>query len=200
MQPRTRKLLTILWVVIIIGMLAPFVFAPLVNLGALASIAWFVAIPVSIITFRRSGRDQHLQRPGWYRAALIVQLLVAVLGLVTAAHTVLANGRIGLVSIATVQLAVAVMTWRAITRPGPRRAIGAALAAELVPFVALMVDIALDLRLYGLPDGPIVADLWGAFAVAAVFLSWIGAALVCIASIHVFGPATNLPGARAVSD
>lgn len=198
MQPRTRKILTILWAVIIAGMLAPFVLARVANLGALASIAWFVAIPVSIITFRRSGVGQHLQRPGWYRAALIVQLLVAVLGLVTAAHTVLANGRIGLVSIATVQLLVGILTWRAITKPDARRAIAAALVAELVPFVALMVDLALDLHLYGMPTPTLVDNLWSAFALTAVFLSWIAAALVCVAAIHVFGAQTNLPDARAV--
>jgi hypothetical protein len=51
-----------------------------------------------------------------------------------------------------------------------------------------------------MPQDSMVTNLWGAFAVVSVFLSWIGAALVCIASIHVFGPPTNLPDARAVTD
>ena len=198
MESRTRKILTILWGVVIVAMLLPFALARVANLGALGSIAWFVAIPVSIVTFRRSASAQHLQRPGWYRAALIVQLLVSVLGLVTAAHTVLANGQLGLVTIASVQVLVAILTWRAITQPGARRAIGAALVAELVPFLALMVDIALDLHTSGIPAGGIIMNLWAAFAVTAIFLSWIAAAFVCLVSIHAFGQATSLPDARAV--
>lgn len=201
MQARTRTLLTVWWLAVIACMLVPIAVSWATNvrgIAAFTSIAWFVTIPLSIITFRRAASDQHLQRPGWYRAALVFQLVVSVVGLVTAAHTVFANGAVGLVTIASVQLLVAILTWRAITRPDPRRALAAALISGLIPFFALMVDIALDTRSKSAGGEKLVHDLWSAFAVMSTMLAWITAAVVCLAVVRTFSEPTNLPGARAV--
>jgi len=198
MQPQTRKTLTICWLVVLVAMVSPFALARVVNIGPLASIGWFASIPLSIVTFRRCAHDQPLQRPGWYRAALGLQRAVTAVGLVTAGHTVFANGSIGLVSIATVQLVVAVLTWRAITQPDPRRAVLAAIVSGCIPFVALLVDIALDLHFSAMGKRTVVTDLWSAFAILSTMLAWISGGIVCLATIRTFGAPTNLPDARAV--
>lgn len=196
MQARTRKTLTIWWVVILACMVLPFPFLPIVHLGAIIGIAWLVAIPLAIVTLVKSERDAHLQRPGWYHAALAAQALIAVAGAFAAARTVFADGRPGLISVATVQLATAVLTWRAYTNPAPRRAIIAAISAGFVTFVSLLIDIALDINLAPVRHYPVVDALWSLIAVWSVIVSWIGGGLVCLAAIHAFGAKTNLPDAR----
>ena len=198
MQPRARKILSVCWIVVLLCMLLPFALAPIVNLGVLGSIGWFIGIPLVIITFRRAIKDGHLQRPGWYRAALVIQLVVTVVGVVGASHTVLVDGRIGFVSVATVQLVTAILTWRAITRPDARRAVAAAMIALLVTVGALILDILLYVPPRAAAEVGQVFDPWTAVAVTSVFLSWIGGAVVCLAAINTFGPPTNRPDARAV--
>ncbi|MBA3460789.1 MAG: hypothetical protein H0T46_12550 [Deltaproteobacteria bacterium] len=201
MQARTRTQLTIWWLAVLACIVLPMVIAQATKFAPIAtitSIAWFVTIPLSIVTFRRVASDQQLQRPGWYRAALVSQLVVATVGTVTAAHTVLKDGAIGLVSIATVQLAVVILTWRAIARPDARRAVASALVSGFVPFIALVVDIALDTHTSAARGGKLVADLWSAFAVLSTMFAWLTACVVCIAAVRTFGERTNLPDARAV--
>jgi hypothetical protein len=199
MEPRTRRRLTIWWIAVLVTMSLPFVLAPFTELGAIGSIAWYVAIPLSIVTFRRAGKDQHLQRPGWYRTAMIAQLVVAVLGFTSASHTVFANDRPGFIAIATIQLVVAISSWRALTRPDARRAILSSLIAQFATVIALVIDIALDLHTTPVRVHRVVFfDLWTTLALSSVFLAWVAGSFVCLAAVRTFGQRTNLPDARAV--
>jgi hypothetical protein len=195
MQARTRRALTIWWVVILALMILPIPLFPFVNLGAIPAFAWLAGIPLAIVTLVKSERDAHLERPGWYHAALGLQALIAVVGAVTAAHTVFVDDRPGLISIATVQLAAAILTWRAYTKPAPRRAIVAALVAGVVSWGSFVLDISLEVRrapAHRLLDH----DPWLTVAIICLMLAWVSAGLVCLATIRTFGARTNLPDAR----
>lgn len=197
MTPDQRRVLTILWVLAGITFVVPW-FLP--DLAWLAGMVWIPAIILAFVTYRALPREDALLRAGWYRLALGFQLACALAGAAGAAPTVLVGGQIGFVTLATLGVAAAISTWRALTRPSARRAVASALVMICGTSLALIADVLLGIYVDG--ASRIARDehaVWHALMAYAILAASVVTAAVHVVALHAFGAASTLPTARARS-
>jgi hypothetical protein len=169
----------------------------------LAILPLFAAMALAVITVKRTERTGELRHLGLYRATLVLLLLATGTCLVAAGSTVfvptdLDGGHIaGFVTLASTNLAIAVLAWRALVTPAPRRAALAGLAAVFVETFAMLTDVIINVS---------GRDVWhGSLLPVALYASfvatWIGA-LVCMASLAAFDRSgmVVVPAARIVDE
>jgi hypothetical protein len=191
---RRHRVLIALWLATIAMFGLGFIVEPL-----LALLAQFCAFVLAIVTVRKAEPTGELRYVWVYRCAL--GLLLAAAGTVVVcggSSVALGNSKdpvIGFIALATLNLFTAVLTWRALVNPAPRRAALVGLIAVVAELFALVVDIMLNLRHFEPTDFQIVA-MFASFAA-----TWTGA-LVCIAALATFAPSSmySVPDARVVAD
>jgi hypothetical protein len=170
----------------------------------LALLPHFAAMALAVLTVKRTERTGELRRVKLYRASLVALLLAAGTCLVAAGSTVFvprAGDRgaymLGLITLASTNLVIAVLAWRALVNPAPRRAALVGLAAVFVETFAMLTDIFINVPSHGLSDGTLVpVALYASFSA-----TWMGA-LVCMAALGTFDRSgmVVVPAARVVDD
>jgi hypothetical protein len=191
--------LVLAWVVLV----AAYVAGWCTSIVALVLLPHFAAPVLAVACFWRArwaGRS--LQRPWWYRLALGLLLACATVVVATAGSTVVVMGedhsRVpGLIVMASTNLLVIVLGWRALTRPAARRAALVGVVAVTIEPIALLTDVALNM--WGpVPEAHLryVIAMWGAIGATGL------GALVSIAAITAFGYQANdpLPAARVIGE
>jgi hypothetical protein len=170
------------------------------GLAELVLLPQFAAMALAVITLKTTERTGELRRVTLYRASLVLLLLAAGTCLVAAGSTVfvadeLGRRMAGFIALATTNLVVVVLAWRAIVRPAPRRAAIVGLAAVCFESIALLTDIIINLGGFGTPT--LAAVSLG----ASLSATWTGA-LVCMAALGTFDRSgmVVVPAARVVDD
>ena len=192
---RRHRVLIVLWLATIAMFGLGFLSSPL-----FAVLAQFCAFVLAIITVRRAEPVGELRYTWVYRGALGLLLAAAGTVIVCGGSSVALGESgnapvVGFVALASLNLVTAVLTWRALVKPAPRRAALVGLVAVGAELFALIVDVMLNLHDFHPSD----------FQIAAIFASfaatWIGA-LVCIAALLSFAPPSmySVPDARVVDE
>jgi hypothetical protein len=155
---------------------------------------------LGLITVKRTESSGALRRSWLYCGALALLLAACATAAVGAGSTVLfdvdESPVVGFVTLATTNLLLAVLGWRALVRPGPRRAAVVGFLAIALEVFAVVMDVGLNM-FRKQPDTTLFVVALYACVVA------IGSgALVCIAALASFEPPppTNVPGARVVDE
>ncbi len=172
------------------------------NVG-LAALPQFVAIVLAVLTVRVAAATAPLRHVLAYRAALGLLLAssatVVIAGGSTVAFADDAGGTeiAGLVALASTNLLIAVLSWRAIMRPAPRRAAIASLLAVTLELVALVVDLIMNL---GMLSREIISHDTLIVTILATFATTWAGALVAIAALTTFERPgeIDMPSARIV--
>ena len=190
---RRYRVLVGLWIATIVLFGLGFITEPL-----LALVAQFSAFVLAIITARCTDPTGELRYKWLYRGALGILLAAAGTVVVCGGSSVaLGSGDdpiVGFVALASLNLLTAVLTWRAIVKPAPRRAALVGLIAVCAELFALVVDVMLNLHQFHPSDFQIAA------MIASFAATWAGA-LVCIAALLSFvPPSTFVPAARVVDE
>jgi hypothetical protein len=163
----------------------------------------FAAMALAVVTLRRTERTGGLHYIWIYRASLVLLLLAATTCLVAAGSTVfiptdVAGGRIaGFVTLASVNLVIAALAWRALVRPAPLRAAAVGAIAVFVETFAMLADIIGNHGGSGFSHASNIPIVLGASFAA----TWIGA-LVCMAALATFERSGTVvvPEARIVDE
>jgi hypothetical protein len=174
----------------------------------LAILPHFAAMALAIMTVKRTERTGELRRVLLYRASLVLLLLATSTCLVAAGSTVFIPQHIpgthvaGFITLATTNLVVAVLAWRALVNPAPRRAALVGLAAVFVETFAMLTDIIIDVGSNGVSGDALSRGKLVPVALFAAFAAtWTGA-LVCMAALGTFDRSgmVVVPEARVVDD
>ncbi len=189
-----HRVLLLAWGITIVMYASGFVLSP-----GLSVLAQFIAFALAIITARKAERLGVLRYRWVFRAAFGLLLAATATVLVSAGSTVVVGGEgatVGLITLASTNLLAAILTWRALVRPAPRRAALVALLVVVAELVALIADAAISINLDYRPTSLGVVALISSFAA-----TWAGA-LACIAVLVSFEPAPMyvVPDARLVDD
>jgi hypothetical protein len=168
----------------------------------LALVAQLAAMTLAVVTVRRSDKRAGLRYFLLYRASLALLLVAAVTCLVAAGSTVfiahhLGSSHIaGFAGLASTNLVISILAWRALVSPAPRRAAIAGLVAVIVEVVAMLFDIIMNMESRVPLRGSITVTLYASF-----IATWAGA-LVCMASVGAFyrASSTPVPEARVVDE
>jgi hypothetical protein len=191
-----HRVLLLLWSITIVTFALGFMIAT-----GLAVLAQFAAFALAGVTVHRAQRLGVLRHPWIYRGALLLLLAATGTTLISAGSTVVVRGgeagpTVGLITLASTNLVAAILTWRALTRPSPRRAALVGLLAVVAELVALCVDAAISINLGYDPTSLGVVALIASFAA-----TWAGA-LVCIATLVSFEPSPMyvVPAARVIDE
>jgi hypothetical protein len=161
--------------------------------------AQFAAFVLAIVTVRKAEPTGELRYKWLYRGALGLLLAAASTVVVCGGSSVAVGGSndpvVGFITLASLNVLTAVLTWRALVKPAPRRAALVGLIAVIAELFALVVDVMLNLRHFAPTDFQPVA-MFASFAA-----TWAGA-LVCIAALLSFAPPSmySVPGARVVDE
>jgi hypothetical protein len=177
----------------------------LVGYGMLAAswtivVAMFGAMVLAGATVKRCELVGELRYPWPYRAAVVILLGATGTVLAAAGSTVIVgDGHLaGFIALALTNLIAAIMAWRALVKPAPRRAAIAGLVVVIAELFAMIADIVINIgeRDPGPSGTAIMIALLGSFVA-----TWAGA-LVSIAALACFAPASmvTVPGARVVDD
>lgn len=167
----------------------------------LTLLPFFAAMALAVLTVKRTERTGELRYVLVYRASLVLLLLATGTCLVAAGSTVFVptglGGIAGFITLATTNVMIAVLGWRALVNPAPRRAAIAGLAAVFVETFAMLADVIINVTRSGFSHGTLVP-----LALYASFVStWTGA-LVCMAALATFDRSgmVVVPEARVVDD
>ncbi len=169
----------------------------------LALLPHFSAMALAVMTLKRTERTGELRHVWLYRASLVLLLLATGTCLVTAGSTVfvptgIGGGRIaGFITLASTNLVIAVLGWRALVNPAPRRAALVGVAAVFVETFAMLIDVIINVTGDDSAHGMLVP-----IALYASFVAtWTGA-LVCMAALATFDRSgmVVVPSARIVDE
>lgn len=175
----------------------------LVGSGMLAILPYFAAMALAVMTVKRTERTGELRHIWLYRASLGLLLLATGTCLVAAGSTVFlphdigGGGIAGFITLASTNLVIAVLAWRALVNPAPRRAALVGLAAVFVETFAMLTDIIINVS-----GSTFWRDSYLPIALYASFVAtWTGA-LVCMAALAAFDRSgmVVVPAARVVDD
>jgi hypothetical protein len=163
----------------------------------------FAAMALAVLTVKRTERTGELHRVLLYRASLVLLLLAAVTCLVAAGSTVFlpdgAGGShvAGFITLASANLAIAILAWRALVNPAPRRAALVGLAAVFAETFAMLTDVIINVGGTGFSHGTLLPLA----LIASFTATWTGA-LVCMAALGTFDRSgmVVVPAARVVDD
>jgi hypothetical protein len=169
----------------------------------LALLPHFAAMALAVLTVKRTERTGELRRVMLYRASLALLLLATGTCLVAAGSTVfvpdgLGGSRIaGFVTLASTNLVIAILAWRALVSPAPRRAALVGLAAVFVETFAMLTDVIINVGDTGFSHGRLLVIA----LIASFAATWTGA-LVCMAALGSFDRSgmVVVPAARVVDD
>ena len=164
------------------------------------TMAWLAAAYASVSTLYHTfrGGEPPLAWPRRYRAAMAGILAAAVSASFAGGGTVVLGfdgPPLGFVCTAALNLAVAVLAWRALTRPSPRRAAAIGVLAVLGGLAALIGDILLAAHSGWSPDQ--IAHEWLTLFPAIGLLLFGGVA--SLLALCAFAPVAHLPAARATT-
>jgi hypothetical protein len=185
-----NRLLVTLWGVVIVAYALSFAAASDLVLGMP-----FAAIVLAVISVFRSDKRSDLVHRWPYRIAVGLMFAASATVLVAAGSTVVrGNDHVplyGFIGLATTNLVVSVLSWRALTRPSARFVAIVAVIAMVTELVAAIFDIVFNIFRDWHSDAIFVA------LGASVVTSWL-AAFVSIAALTCFAPApaVALPEAR----
>lgn len=194
----------IAWIITI----AAFLVGILGGIVELVLLPHFAAMAMAVITLKRTERTGELRHVTLYRASLLLLLLATSTCLVAAGSTVfarndLAGARVaGFVTLASTNLVLAILGWRALVNPAPRRAAVAGITAVFVETFAMLTDIIIDVSGNGGSGNALSHGKLVPLALyASVTATWTGA-LVCMASLGTFDRSgmVVVPEARVVDD
>ncbi len=196
---KRHPVLLLMWAVTVGG----FVASVVLGIGDLVLLSQLAAILCGMLTVRNSEGPGVLRRPWLFRAALVLLLAAAATCLVAAGSTAVislgaAHHRLtGLAALAVTNLIIAILAWRALTRPSMRRAAVVGLLALVFEVSALVVDVIINIDTNG-RDLTQAAQL---ALLASFSANWLGA-LVSITALTAFDPAdeSTVPQARVVDE
>jgi len=169
------------------------------NITLVAVGAWLLACQLTLVTYRIAATEAVLVRPWPYRAALGGALAT---GIIEAILAVRATGEpAGHVALATAGLAIAILAWRALARPRPKRAALVAIVAVLGTGFAFAIDVGRevgDQAIHASPANLARMQAWvGELATEAMLAPAVVGALAAIAALGAFQRGGDLPEARA---
>lgn len=168
------------------------------------TLGYFVAVVLSLVTWLKSSKAPlPLRYRGWYRAALGSLCLVGAAGVVSAASMVAINRETGdekpvLFCLASTFALIAILSWRALVRPTPRRAAGVALLALAGVMFALIIDVLIDTS-YDRGYHDVDAEWSRVLLGVGLIGSFLAGPLVSLASVTAFARSVDeaqLPEAR----
>lgn len=191
---RRHRVLVALWLGTIVIFLAGW------YLPVLSLVAQFSAFILAIMSVRRAEPTGELRRVWIYRGALGLLLAATATVVISAGSSVAFvdssdHPVVGFIALATLNVITAVLAWRAIVKPAPRRAAIVGLIAVVAELFALIVDVIINLHTFHPSDFQVVA------MIASFAATWAGA-LVCVAALLSFAPPSmyTVPDARVVDD
>ena len=185
--------------------IAIFLFIPSLEkpLGTLLAVSpFFIATLLALITyFRVRHANLSLVRPRLFKSLLALLLLSSSITTVASGSTVVISakssiGFFGLAFLGAVNLVIAILTWRTLTRPTQERAARVGMLATL-QLLAAAPDIANTANQAHLDT----TMFWTGLAVLAALFSMCTGSLACIASLTAFAPRADdrdIPAARIV--
>lgn len=175
----------------------------------LSLLAQLGAMALATITVVRAERRAGLRNIRVYRASLALLLVAAVTCLGASGSTVIIDSELGsshlfgFIGLASTNLVVSILAWRALVQPTPRRAAVAGLVAVLVEMVAMLFDIIMNLVKRTASTHTLMASSHSlSVAVYSSFVATWAGALVCMASVSAFyrPTAQAMPEARVIDD
>lgn len=166
----------------------------------LVLIPQFVAIGLAILTVKRTAPAGDLLRPWLYRGVLVLELVASGACAAVAGGTVVIDGAgerhvAGLAVLATTNLLISILTWRALVRPAPQRAALVGALAVILEVIALIADLVMNM-FHTMDSTSISLALF-----TSVAATWLGTG-VSMVSLVAFGRATTavVPEARVVDE
>ncbi len=152
---------------------------------------------LAILTFRAVDNDIELVRRNWYYVLVGALLASSATTTIGAGMTVFVSpgqSVLGLLGLGTTNLVVAILAWRALVQPAPRRAALAGMVAAGLEIVAVVVDV---IRNFNVDDSHYNIGFEIALVGGLVTLGT--GALACIAALATFRrPTVIVPEARVV--
>ncbi len=193
---RRHRVLVALWTATIVIFLLGW-FQPLLLL-----LAQCCAFVLAIMSVRRAEPTGELRRRWIYRGALGLLLAAAGTVVVSAGSSVALGAPdshqpvVGFIALATLNVITAVIAWRALVNPAPRRAAVVGLIAVAAELFALIVDVLINMDSRFEPTDFQIVSMFASFAA-----TWAGA-LVCMAALLSFAPPSmyTVPDARVVDE
>ena len=175
------------------------------TIGSLMTgLPFLISMVLSLVTYVavKHHDDDALARRRLYQLLVGTLLLSSSVTLVASGSTIAWHskspiGVVGLATLGATNVLIAILAWRALVHPTPRRAARAGMIAVVFEMIALIPDIAMSVNVHELDKSMI----WTPIALFAAFISMGTGTLTCIASLVAFEPReSEVPAARVVED